>query len=172
MGAFIPSYGSYVAPAYGYSEATGWPTIKQGALDQESGGAVSALVKLLRSASYTGKDDKVLNTLKPDGTIKFGAKIDSEVRKFQRAKKLGDDGIVGPGTWRALGGKSATPAGGGGGGAVASAAPPAAEAPPEAPASSGGITSSPYFLPSVIVGSTAIVGAVVYFTFFYNSSKS
>jgi len=153
MSAFQPSYGimnpGYYGMAYGYSAATGWPTIKVTATDSASGGAVSALVKGLSSASYSGKNAGAIK-----GKTTFDSAVESEVRKFQQSKGLDADGIVGPNTWSALGQKSAS--GGGGGGGTSSA-------PAEAPKKS--IMDSDYFWPGVILGTT-LAGVGVYFTFF------
>lgn len=90
--------------AYGYSANDGYPAISKSATDAVSGGAVSALVKLLRKAAYAGKDTDILSGFTADGnTMEFGAKLDAEVRKFQTDKDLDVDGIVGPSTWKALG---------------------------------------------------------------------
>lgn len=57
-----------------------------------SGEAVKDLQKRLKTAGvYTGKIDGM-----------FGAATKAAVMKFQAAKKLKADGIVGPKTWNAL----------------------------------------------------------------------
>lgn len=155
--------GAYGQPfmGYGYSAETGWPAIRMTATDAESNGAVSALVKALRGATYAGKDSKTLDALKAAGGLTFKDKINTEVIKFQKAKGLDADGIVGPATWKALGAKGvATPR------ASSSYSPPAqSTSAPASPAPSAGITSSEYFWPGVILGTT-VVGAGVWYFFF------
>jgi peptidoglycan hydrolase-like protein with peptidoglycan-binding domain len=167
MSAFQASYGvvnpGYFGMAYGYSAASGWPTMKQGATDAGTDGAVSVLANALKKASYDGKDSSGLSALKIDGkTMQFGIGLDRQVRNFQKAKGLDVDGVVGPATWKALGekGTASYSSGGGGGGStsVSTSAPPAPPAPT-------GIMDSEYFWPGVIVGTT-LVGVGVYFTFF------
>jgi len=76
------------------------PTLKQGA----KGGAVQRLQKALTKAGQN---------VALDGD--FGPGTDRAVRAFQAAHGLGVDGVVGPGTWAALGVGGAHAAGNGGG---------------------------------------------------------
>lgn len=72
------------------TEATatiGLPTLKKGS----TGDAVRILQRVL---TFQGFPTKV------DG--EFGSKAEAEVKAFQKARKLKEDGIVGPNTWREL----------------------------------------------------------------------
>lgn len=84
---------------------SGSPTLRQGSRGQ----AVVELQNLLRARGFNpGPSDGVFG----NGTL-------AAVRRFQAARRLAVDGVVGPATWRALGQASAAPA-----------PPPAAPAPP------------------------------------------
>ena len=72
-------------------KARDWPSYKKGGKSQWNGG-VRALQYLLRNRGfYRGKVDGV-----------FGAQTEAAVRRFQRAKGLKADGIVGAQTWPLL----------------------------------------------------------------------
>jgi len=170
---FQPTYGimangAYGQPfmGYGYSAATGWPTMKQGATDAGSDGAVSVLVNALKRASYEGKDSAALSALKVDAkSLNFGLKVDAEVRKFQKAKGLDADGVVGPATWKALGERGTPTSRGGGGGGGGGSAPASSDSAPSGEQKSASIMDSEYFWPGVILGTTAVGAGVWYFFF-------
>ena len=75
----------------------GWPTVRKGS----SGDAVAALHKLLKALGYSISSAEA----RVEG---FGNSTYEAVTKFQQAKGLGVDGIVGPQTWSALSGKTYT----------------------------------------------------------------
>ena len=103
--AFQPS--THYMNAFGaatYSAATGFPAIKEGAKDADTGYAVTTLAGNLRSQTYEGHNDSPLDYAIKTGTFTPG--LTSQVKKFQAAKGLKADGIVGAGTWKALGVKS------------------------------------------------------------------
>jgi hypothetical protein len=147
--------------AYGYSASEGYPAIRLGATDAASGGAVSALVDLLRSAAYADKDVSGLPSYSDSNRI-FAGLIDTEVRKFQKARGLDVDGIVGPSTWKALGyaGKvttgSSTRSGGSSGGGKA---PAGADVPPPPEES---IMDKVWFWPvAILVPTAAVIGGIL-----------
>ncbi len=88
--AFQPS--QYSGLHYGAPPEAGYPCIKQGATDQLSDGAVSAVQKELRF--------QLQMDLYEDG---FGPQTDAAVRQFQSDEGLTADGIVGPVTGKKLG---------------------------------------------------------------------
>ena len=151
--------------AFGAAEGV-MTTIKQGDADSNNNGfAVTALAGNLNAQSYEGKNENVLKEvlaglLNPANKGKFTEGLSKQVKKFQAAKGLTADGIVGPGTWKALGLKGTEPAR-----KYVPAAAPAAAPAAQAPAEEPGITSSAFFWPGVILGATAI-GAGTYFIFF------
>ena len=145
---------------YGYSAETGWPTIKVTATDVASNGAVSTLAKKLRSETYEGKNERVLDDViggvtNPKNKGVFTPGMDSQVKKFQAAKGLQADGIVGPKTWNSLGQKSATPAPG--------RSAPVAEPKKEEPQIvETGITDKVWFWPAVaLVGVGGVTTGVI-----------
>lgn len=99
--------------ALGAAEVTAesMPVIKLGAKDSDTNYAVTALAGNLRSATYAGKNDKVMDDV-IGGVTNAASKgvftkgLDSQVKKFQEAKGLKADGVVGAKTWKALGLKS------------------------------------------------------------------
>lgn len=102
---FKPSNLSY--GAYGDASSLDYPTIKANAslgikIDQQSGCAVTAVCKALQTASYNGKDASVF-PVNPQCDVVFGPKLEAEIKKFQQAKGLSVDGVVGPQTYAALG---------------------------------------------------------------------
>ena len=83
--------------------ATAHPTLRRGS----SGEGVRELQRKLNSAGASPP-------LKVDGV--FGPLTEGAVKAYQRGHSLGDDGVAGPATWRALEGPAGPPGGGGGGG--------------------------------------------------------
>ena len=63
----------------------------------DAGAQVKTVQRLLKSLGYKDSDDK---TLKIDGD--FGSKTEFAVKRYQTAKKLSVDGIVGKNTWKKL----------------------------------------------------------------------
>lgn len=146
--------------AYGYSASEGYPAIRLGATDAASGGAVSALVDLLRSVEYAGKDVSGLPSYS-DSNRTFAGLIDTEVRKFQKARGLDVDGIVGPATWKALGyaGKVTTGSGAGGAGAGGGKAPVSAT---PLPGPEESIMDKVWFWPAaILVPTAAVIGGIL-----------
>lgn len=70
-----------------------FPILKKGS----TGPAVTNLQRLLKQRSWKDADGKVLEI-----TGKFDDKTEQAVRKFQKAKLGGADGIVGKNTWNAI----------------------------------------------------------------------
>ena len=103
--------------AFGLGQTALPPTVRQGS----RGEPVKMLQQLLNTVG--------INAGTPDGV--FGPKTTAAVKAFQKARGLTADGIVGPGTWRALGvGGAAAPAPSQ---AVAkTSSPPVPKAPPTA----------------------------------------
>jgi murein L,D-transpeptidase YcbB/YkuD len=98
---------------YGAAEPTAesMPVIKVGATDAATNYAVTALAGNLNAKTYAGKNPSVLTDViggltNPKNKGVFTPGLDSQVKKFQSANNLKADGIVGPGTWKALGLKS------------------------------------------------------------------
>ena len=114
MSRFQPS-GRHLGALAGYGAAEptaeSMGTIKVGATDAATNYAVTALAGNLASKQYPGKNQAVLTdviggVLNPNNKGVFTTGLDSQVKKFQKANGLKDDGVVGPKTWKALGLKS------------------------------------------------------------------
>jgi peptidoglycan hydrolase-like protein with peptidoglycan-binding domain len=87
------------------------PVIKAGARDADTNYAVTALAGNLAAKEYPGKNPAVIKDVIGGVTNAanrgvFTSGLEKQVKKFQAANGLKDDGIVGPGTWKALGLKS------------------------------------------------------------------
>ena len=98
---------------YGAAEPTAesMGVIKVGATDAATNYAVTALAGNLAAKEYPGKNQAVLTdviggVLNPNNKGVFTPGLDSQVKKFQKANGLKDDGVVGAKTWKALGLKS------------------------------------------------------------------
>lgn len=72
----------------GHTQQTGWTSLKRGT---EQTGLTKSVQYLLRARGYK---------VGVDGS--FGAQTDAAVRRFQKARGLKADGIVGSATWRRL----------------------------------------------------------------------
>jgi hypothetical protein len=99
--------GARARRGYGYSESTGFPTIKMGATDEASGGAVTYVrARLAASAWY--RDPSTSTALRnatvndPDFST-FTSNLRDAVMSFQKYNGLSPDGVVGKGTYKALG---------------------------------------------------------------------
>ena len=114
MTRFQPS-GRHLGSMDGYGAeaptAESMPVIKIGAKDADTNYAVTALAGNLSAKTYAGKNQAVLTDV-IGGTTNSSSKgvftvgLDKQVKKFQEANGLKVDGIVGAGTWKALGLKS------------------------------------------------------------------
>ncbi len=73
----------------------GLPVVKRG----QRGADVKRVQGLLVASGHAPR-----NTIQPDGSLDgiFGPGTQGAVERFQRARSLGVDGVVGPRTWRAL----------------------------------------------------------------------
>lgn len=149
---------------FGYSESTGFPTITTGATDDNTGNAVTWVVLALKKATYSGKDTAYLDSLSGyTNRMKFGSKIKSEVEKFQSAKGLTADGIVGKNTYKALGYTGPVVTGETASGSAAASAPATAPAETGDTKAAGGgfslenITQQVWFWPAAILVPTAAV---------------
>lgn len=152
--------------AYGaeYSKEKGFPQITLGATDEETGGAVTWAASALAKWGVTTEGGKVLDypeladisTARDSG--KFTSGLFAAVKKFQKAKGLVDDGIIGPKTWKALGytGNVAR----GDSGATRAPATPVSAAPLPGPEES--ITDKVWFWPvAILVPTTLVIGGIL-----------
>jgi peptidoglycan hydrolase-like protein with peptidoglycan-binding domain len=71
----------------------------EGARDSNSNNSVTPLINALLAADFA--PEGVTKRL-TSGDNKFGSKVTAAVKKFQQARGMIVDGIVGPGTWKAL----------------------------------------------------------------------
>ena len=98
---FAKGLASRVAPKpqVGEEKIAALPALKETLRLGSDGDQVAALQKALRSLGY--------DIGQADGD--FGARTEAAVRAFQRVGGMTADGVVGPLTWKALGGKLAAP---------------------------------------------------------------
>jgi peptidoglycan hydrolase-like protein with peptidoglycan-binding domain len=169
------------ADGYGYDYAS-VPQIAVGATDSATDGAVSLLTTKIwtwaivpSDKSWTGVPGDMGGGESVSGPVRkavedanksgiYTSDLATYVKKFQAAKGLQVDGIVGPKTWKALGyaGKVVTPSGsgGGGGGGGASRAPVKTDtpAPPEE-----SIMDKVWFWPvAILVPTAAVIGGILF----------
>jgi len=100
-------YGRTGRRGYGYSESTGFPTIKVGATDEASGGAVT-YVRTRLAASKWYSDPSTSPALRSAAVndsdfSTFTSNLRDAVMSFQKYNGLSPDGVVGKGTYKALG---------------------------------------------------------------------
>ena len=163
--------GSVASYGADYSFEKGFPQIKVGATNEESGGAVAWVAKTLGAWGITSEGGKVFDYSEladisgaRDSGI-FTKELAAAVEKFQKAKGLSVDGVVGKDTYKALGytGKVVTGAslqrssGGGGsrGGTTVSAAP--------LPGAEESITDKVWFWPvAILVPMAAVIGGILF----------
>ena len=84
---------------HAYGGVLGYSCLWEGALDSTSNNSVTPLINALIAADFA--PDGVTKRL-TSGDNKFGPKVTAAVKKFQQARGMLVDGIVGPGTWKAL----------------------------------------------------------------------
>lgn len=93
----VQSGGSWGRPHY--AGWLGYSCLWEGALDSTSNNSVTPLINALIAAEFA--PEGVTKRL-TSGDNKFGPKVTAAVKKFQQARGMTVDGIVGPGTWKAL----------------------------------------------------------------------
>lgn len=82
-----------------YGGVLGYACLWEGALDSNSNNSVTPLINALLAAGYA--PEGVTRPL-TGGDNKFGPKVTTAVKRFQQDRGLLVDGVVGPGTWKAL----------------------------------------------------------------------
>lgn len=128
----VPHYPVLHQPGYGFFGSKTFPTIQQGATDAASDGAVLYVARKLISEDVSSYPT-------------FDAALTQAVRDYQSAQGLTADGIVGAGTFKALGFD----------GTVTTGA--------EVRRSKGALTQQAWFWPTtILVGALGIAAGIVF----------